>query len=248
MYFPPIPTRISLSGDISKAQGYITLGRKVLFELHRDSSWSEWNTVPTGQRKRILPDKTIIHVRFNYGLSHINIHVPSKVHVKKGKKGCECCADCLLIGVLTSDSVTTPRGRRIANIEMCQSSEIYEAFENIVIIDSNPNLKKDDRVLVYITPALKSVGFLSVSTNLRTVQSTKLGKIWQFYNCMLSDNAGDPSNDLTDLGLGNQEYTVTGDSCSVAGKSIAIDTEEPPETVPLRFYISSIKAGKCLSL
>jgi hypothetical protein len=245
MYFPPIPTRIFLSGDISKAQGYITLGRKVLFELKRDS---DWNNVPSGQRVMLLADKTKIRVHFSFGLSNIDISVPSDKVSKKVPKGCECCDDCLLIGVITSDSVTTNYGARIANVKMCQSAEEYIAFENITIIDSNPNLKKNDHVIVYATPVLKELDDLTFNTNLRTVQKRRPGKVWQFYNCMLSDNAGDPSNDLTDLGLNNQVYTVTGDSCKVAGKSIIVEPGDPPDTAPLRFFISSIKAGKCLTL
>jgi hypothetical protein len=247
MYFPPIPTRIFLSGDISKAQGYITLGRKVLFELKRDSTWDAWNTVPTGQREIVLADKTKIRVAINYGLSSIDIEVPLKGH-KGHKKACECCTDCLLIGIITSVT-TTVNDTRIADIEMCQTGTTYLAFENIPLIDANPNLKPSDRVIVYATPVLKQSGDLTYGTNLRTVNDFRPGKVWQFYNCMQSDNAGDIVNDLTSVGIGNQEYTISGDSCSRAGKAIITDPEEvPPIGWPLRFFITSIKAGECLTL
>lgn len=245
MYFPPIPTRIHLKGDIPKAQGLITLGRKILFELHRDSTWDKWNTVPSGQRKHLLSDGTEIYVTFNYGLSNIDIYVPLKGGPPKKKKYCKCCIDCLLIGRISSD-VSIVDDTRIANVEMCQQVTSYIAFENIPIIDANSNLKKGNRVIVYATPVLQETGDLSFSTNLRTVQEFRPGKVWQFYNCMQSDNAGDTSNDLTNVGINNQVLTISGDSCNKAGHSILVDPEDPPEYRPLRFFISSIKAGECL--
>lgn len=254
MYFPPIPTRIFLSGDISRAQGYISLGRKVLFELKRDS---DWNNIPTGQRETVLADKTRIFVRFRFGLSNIDIHVP-RGDISKPEPVCECCVDCLLIGKIASNT-TIVDDTRIANVEMCQTDEAYIAFENIPIIDANTNLKAGDTVIVYATPVLKETGTLTYDTNLRSVQEFRPGRVWQFYDCMATDNAGnpepdengdpDPSKDLTGVGLDNQAYTVSGDSCGVAGKSvITAPDNDPPLAVPVRFFITSIKTGKCLVL
>ena len=245
MYYPPIPTRIYLSGDISVAQGYISLGRKVLFELKRDSTWDRWNTVPSGQRKWILTNGTEIYVTFNYGLSNIDIYVPLEGPPKELKKYCKCCIDCLLIGRITSET-SIEDDTRIANVAMCQQVTSYIAFENIPIIDANINLDKGDRVIVYATPVLQETGTLSFSTNLRTVQDYRPGKVWQFYNCMQSDNAGNSDNDLTDVGIDNQAFTISGDSCNKAGHSILVDPEDPPEYRPLRFFITSIRAGECL--
>lgn len=247
MFFPPIPTRIYLSGNISLAQRYISFARKILFELKRDSTWDSWNTVPSGQRERFLDDGTRIRVTFNYGLTNIEIYTKG-VRLKKPKQYCKCCVDCLLIGEVTSDT-TIFEDTRLVNISMCQVVTTYIAFENIPIADANVNLKKGDRVIVYATPVLQKTGTFYHTTNLRTVYDYRPAKIWQFFNCMQSDNADDIENDLTDVGLDNQVYTESSDVCNKAGQLIIVDPEEdPPEAVPLRFFMTSIKANKCLVL
>lgn len=247
MYFPLIPTRIYLSGNISLAQGYISFARKILFELKRDSTWDSWNTVPTGQRERLLDDGTRIRVTFNYGLTNIEIYT-KEAKLKKYKQYCKCCVDCLLIGEVTSDTVII-EDTRFVNIAMCQVVTTYIAFENIPITDANVNLKKGDRVIVYATPVLQETDTLQYTTNLRTIQTYRPAKVWQFFNCMQSDNAGNIENDLTNVGLNNQVYTKSGDVCNEAGQTIVVDPEEePPEVILLRFFVTSIKANKCLIL
>lgn len=247
MYFPSIPVKIALSGNIPEAQRLISLGRKVLFELKRDNSWTDWNTNPSGQRVHLLSNGTKIQVNFRYGLSTIMIHVPLRAHKARPKEECACCSDCLLIGRITS-LVRVVGYTRISDADLCQKDQALIFLENVSLTDGNINLKSGDRVIIYATPVLLEVDTLTYSTGLRNVQNFKPGKVWQFYNCMLSDNAGDSDNDLRPVGLDNQVFTVTGDSCLVVGSPIPIDENEIPVAIPLRFYITSLLADECLTL
>lgn len=74
MYYPPIPTRFKCFGDVEAATHLIPGSRKLLHSLNQDMSF---NSLPTGKKKYIYQDGTIIDLYIGYGLSFVNIYVPT---------------------------------------------------------------------------------------------------------------------------------------------------------------------------
>lgn len=133
-YFPEIPTRIYVTGNIQVGQRYIGLGRQRLDILFRSL---ELSGLPHGFNTRTLSDGTIIKATVSFGVSTINISSPTTEPRGDGWCSYECqCYPCFIMGKITNVSLEL-NYKYSYSVEMCKGSGQYS---ELLLFENFPNI------------------------------------------------------------------------------------------------------------